>query len=176
MRTVRTRRWLAPIVCLSLIIALVVATAMAQKKHEIAGKMTMDYPTQERIEVGDTEDHVLSFGAAKGTNECTSKHKFMDGAQAVNVAFSDLVQGNGPHQGYLKLTLGEDAVFCKWEGMITTTVPEEGAPIIAFEGAFSYIKGTGPFENIQGDGTYKGVFTSKTEYTVDWEAKYSIAK
>jgi hypothetical protein len=119
MRTVRMKRWLAAIVCLSLIIALVVATAMAQKKHEIAGKMTMVYPTQERLEVGDTEGHVLSFGVAEGTNECISKYKFMDGAQAVNMAYSDLVQGNGPHQGYLKLTLGEDAVFFKWEGMVT---------------------------------------------------------
>ncbi len=176
MRTVRTRRWLAPIVCLPLIIALVVATAMAQEKHEIAGKMTMVYPKQETMEVGDTEGHVLSFGAAKGTNECTSKHKIMDGAQAVNMAFSDLVQGNGPHQGYLKLTLGEDAVFFKWDGMVTTTVPEEGTPITAFEGTCSYVKGTGQFENIQGGGTYKGQFTSKTEYTAEWEGEYIIAE
>lgn len=176
MRMLTTRSWLAPIVCLALIIALIVIPAMAEKKHEIAGKMTMDYPTQERIEVGDTEGHVLSFGAAKGTNECISKHKFMDGAQAVNVAFSDLVQGNGPHQGYLKLTLGDDAVIFKWDGMVTTTVPEEGTPIITFEGTCSYIKGTGKFENIQGGGTYKGQFTSKTEYTAEWECEYSIAK
>jgi hypothetical protein len=176
MRKLTTRRWLVPFICLLLIVAFVVTPATARKKHEMTGKMAMTYPEQERLEVGDTEEHVLTFGTAEGINECTSEHTFMDGAQAVNMAFGDLVQGSGSHQGYLKLVQGDDVVFCKWKGLVTTTVPEEGAPIIAFEGNFSYIKGAGQFENIQGSGTYKGQFTSKTEYSVEWEGKYSIEK
>ena len=158
------------------IVAFVIMPATAEKKHQISGKMTMTYPEQLRIEVGDTEGHTLSFGTSEGINKCTSEDTFMDGGQAVNMAFSDLVRGNGPHQGYAKFTLGEDAVFCKWEGTVTAMVREEGEPLTAFEGTYVYIKGTGQFENIQGKGTYKGQFTSKTEYTTDWEGEYSIAK
>ena len=175
MRILTTGRWLALFAMISLVIALVVVTTMAGEKHEIGGKMTMTYPEQERLEVGDTEEHILTFGTAEGINECTSEHTFMDGAQAVNMAFGDLVQGSGPHQGYLKLVKGDDVVFCKWKGLVTTTVPQEGAPIIAFEGNFSYIKGAGQFESIQGSGTYQGMFTSKTEYSVKWEGEYFIA-
>jgi hypothetical protein len=170
-------RWLALFTGLLLIVAFVVMPATADKKHQISGNMTMIYPEQQKIEVGDTEEHILSFGMSDGTNQCTGEeHTFMDGAQVVNMAFSDLVRGNGPHQGYAKFTLGEDAVFAKWEGMITTTVPEEGEPLPEFEGNFVYVKGTGQFENIQGKGTYKGQFISKTEYTTAWEGEYSIEK
>jgi hypothetical protein len=170
------KRCMVVLASLALIVALVAATSLAEKKHKVAGKMTMNYPEQEKIEVGDTEGHVLSFGTADGTNECTSEHTFMDGAQVVNMAFGDLVQGSGLHQGYVKLTLRDDAVFCKWEGAVTTTVPEEGAAIMSFKGTYSYIKGTGQFENIQGRGTYQGAFASDTQYVAEWEGEYSIAE
>ncbi|KPL18334.1 MAG: hypothetical protein AMJ92_08570 [candidate division Zixibacteria bacterium SM23_81] len=176
MRAPSTRGWLVPFICLLLIVAFVVAPATAGKKHEVAGKMTMAQTIREAIDVGDAKEHVLSLAKWEGTNESAGENKFMDGAQVVNMSFGDLVQGNGPHQGYVKLMLGEDAVFCNWEGMVASTVPEEGAPIMAFEGTYSYIKGTGQFENIKGGGTYKGQFTSKTELTTEWKGKYSIEK
>lgn len=173
MRMLITKRWMAAFMSLALIVVLV-APSLAGEKHKIAGKMTMVYEERKTVEVGDTEEHVLSFGVAEGTNECTSEHTFMNGAQVMNMSFGDLVQGDGPHQGYVKLILKDDAVFCRWRGRVATTVPEEGAPIVSFEGRYSYIKGTGRFENIKGSGTYKGAFTSKTEYTVEWEGEYFI--
>ncbi len=158
------------------IVVFVVMPATAEKKHQVSGKMTMTYTEQQKIEVGDTEGHALSFGTSEGNNMCTSEDTFVDGAQVVNMTFSDLVRGNGPHEGYAKFVLGEDAVFAKWEGMVTTTVREEEEPLMAFEGTYVYVKGTGQFENIQGKGTYKGQFTSKTDYTADWDGEYSIAK
>jgi hypothetical protein len=176
MRELTSRRWLVLYACLLFIIAFVVMPATADKKHQVSGTMTMAYPEQQKIEVGDTKEHTLSFGTSEGMNQCDGEHTFMDGAQVVNMAFSDLVRGSGPHQGYAKFVLGEDAVFCKWEGTVTTTVPEEGEPLMAFEGTFVWVKGTGQFENIQGKGSYKGQFTTKTQYTAAWEGEYSIAK
>lgn len=176
MRKLTTRGWLVPFICLLLIVAFVVMPAMAQKKLEVAGKMTMAQTIREAIEVGDAKDHIIVLSQYEGTNESAGEHKFMDGAQVVNMAFGDLVQGSGPHQGYVKLVQGEDTIFCSWEGMVTATVPEEGAPITSFEGTYSYTMGTGQFENIKGGGTYKGQFTSKTELTTEWEGKYSIEK
>jgi hypothetical protein len=34
--------------------------------------------------------------------------------------------------------------------------------------------GAGQYENITGNGTYNGQFTSKSEYTVEWEGEYSL--
>ena len=76
----------------------------------------------------------------------------------------------------MKLTKKDDTVFAKWKGSVMTTLSAEGTPVTTFEGSFSYIKGTGHFENIHGGGTYKGRFISKTIYTVEWEGEYFIEK
>ncbi len=169
---VTSKRSTALFISLALIFVLGVIPSIAQQKTKIAGKMTVAYTRQETIDIGDIEGHIISLGESEGTNVSTGKHKFMDGAQVVNMSFGDLVKGNGPHQGYLKLTKKGNAVFCKWEGKVTT----KGTSMPTFEGTFSYIKGTGKFENIEGDGTYKGKYISKTIYTVEWKGQYSIKK
>ena len=166
---------MALFISLALIFALTVTT-LAQEKTKIAGKMTVTYTKQEKFDVGDTEGHIISMAESEGTNVSTGKHEFMDGAQVVNMSFGDLVKGNGPHQGYIKFTKNGDTSFAKWEGKITTTISAEGTPMTTFEGTFSYIKGTGQFENIHGSGTYKGRFISETTYECDWEAEYFIKK
>jgi hypothetical protein len=149
---------------------------MAQQKTKIAGKITSAYVMEEKLNVGDAEDHIISLGESEGANVSTGENKFMDGAGVVNMSFSDIVKGNGPHQGYIKFAKNGDSVFAGWNGKIATIFSEEGAPITTFEGIFTYIKGTGRFENIQGSGTYKGKFISEKEYAVEWEGEYFIKK
>jgi hypothetical protein len=161
-------------ISLILIFASGVMMSIAQEKTQIAGKFTATYLKQETIEVGDTEGHIVYLEQTEGTNESTGEHTIMDGARVVNVSFSDLVKGNGPHQGYIKFAQNDDTYFAKWEGTVTTTLSAEGTPIITFEGTYFYIKGTGQFENIQGSGTYKGKFISETTYIAEWEGEYFI--
>ena len=163
-------------ISLVLIFALGVTTSVAQQKIKVAGKMTLAYTKQETIDVDDAEGHFISLAESEGKNVSTGKQEFMDGAQVVNLSFGDLVKGNGPHQGYVKFAKKDDTVIAKWEGKVTTTLSAEGTPITTFEGTFSWIKGTGQFVNIQGNGTYKGGFISKTLYTSDWEGEYSVKK
>jgi hypothetical protein len=163
-------------VSLALVFVFVVATSMAQQKTKIAGEMTCAYVMQEKLNVGDTEDHIISLGQSEGTNASTGKEKFMDGAQVVNMSFSDVVKGNGSHQGYIKHVQNGNSTFAGWNGKIVTIFSDEGTPIITFEGIFTYIKGTGQFEDIQGSGTFKGKFISEEEYTVEWEGEYFIKK
>ena len=129
---------------------------------------------EEPMEVGDTEEHAMVLGHSEGTNTSTGENVFMDGAQIVNLSFSDLVKGNGPHQGYVEFTKGEDAVFAKWQGTVTTMMSDEGTPMMSFEGTFTYIGGMGQYMGIKGSGTYKGYFTSETEYMTEWEGEYAI--
>lgn len=158
----------------ALIFALSVTTSRAKEKTKIAGTMTISYTKQETLDVGDTEEHIVALSEGEGVHVSTGKHKFMDGAQLVNISFGDLVKGNGPHQGYVRLTQKGETVFARWEGKITTTLSPEGTPVTTFEGSFSFITGTGQFKNIQGSGTYKGGFISRTIYTVEWEGEYFI--
>ncbi|GEM_PF-707721 len=152
------------------------ATSTAQQTFIIAGKITCTDTDPKQIDVGNTKDHIISLGTSEGTNISTGEHEFMDGAQAVNMAYNDLVEGNGPQQGYMKLTKNGDTVFSVWRGKVVATINPEGTPSTTFEGIVSFIKGTGRFENIQGSGSYTGRYTSKTDYIVEWKGKYFIEK
>ena len=148
----------------------------AQQPTKISGKITAAATYQDSIIVGDLTGHKMSLMISEGENVNTGEREFMDGARTVNMSHSDLIQGNGVHQGYLKLTKSGDTTFAKWQGKIKTKVMPEGNPVISFEGTYVYIKGTGSFKNIKGEGTFKGEFTSKTEYTVEWQGSYFIEK
>ncbi len=167
-------RLTALIIGLALIIAFTPTMTAAQQMTKIAGEIKEAYVKQDSIVVGDAEGHNLTLAISEGLNVSTAAHEFMEGARTVVYSFGDLVGGSGPHQGYIKFTKNGDSAFAKWEGKVTTTLSAEGAPATTFEGTNTWIKGTGKFENIQGNGTYKGKFTSKTENTVEWESKYSI--
>ena len=176
MQILTSKRSMLPFISLVLIFALGVTTSMAQQKIKIAGKMTCAVIERKMIDVGDTEGHSVSLGEYEGANVSTGKQKFMDAAQVAGMTFGDLVKGNGPHQGYGKMSLDGDVVFWESEGKTTTTLSPEGRPITTFEGTLSYIKGTGQFENIQGSGTYNGMYISRTIWTLEWKGEYSIKK
>ncbi len=163
-----------PVVCLILLLAVMFIAVQADAQTKISGKMTMAYTKMDSIQIGDTDGHNMNLGESKGTNASTSDNGFMEGAEATNCSFGDLAMGSGPHQGYITFKVGDDITVGKWHGEVKTTMTAEGKPSTTFNGTFEYIKGAGQFENIKGGGTYKGQFTSKTEYTVEWEGEYSL--
>ena len=158
------------------VLALGAANLSAQQATTTSGKITAAYTHQDSIVVGDIEGHVMSLVTAEGKNISAGENAFMDGAQIVNLSFSDLVRGNGSHQGYIVFTKDGDAAYSKWEGEVATVLDSTGAPVTTFRGVFSYTKGAGQFEGIKGNGTYKGQFTSTTEYSVEWQSDYVIEK
>ncbi|MBM3324088.1 MAG: hypothetical protein FJY66_00305 [Calditrichaeota bacterium] len=171
-----SKQWMRLLICVALVVAINVMPSSAQEKTKIAGKMTVASPERPTLDVGDTPGHQLVLAQAKGTNVSTGEHKFMDGAEVVNLSFGDLAQGNGPQQGYAILSQGADTVFCKWQGEVTTTLSAEKARATSFQGAWFYTKGTGQYQNIEGRGIYKGKFVSETEYIAEWEGEYLIKK
>lgn len=176
MQITRHKPLMTLLMSLALILALGVTASIAQETQQVAGKLTMAYTKMDTISISDTEGHAISLGEAKGSNADATDQGFMDGAEVANCSFADLVMGNGHHQGYITFSKGDDSTIAKWQGKVQTASSEEGAAATEFEGTFTWIKGTGKFENIKGEGTYRGAFTSKTEYTVEWEGEYSIEK
>ncbi len=169
------KRSMTLFICVVVVFAIGVLPSVAQAQTKVSGKMTMTLIQRDTVAIGDMEGHVFYLTTYEGTNVSTGANKFMDDTEHANVSFADLIKGNGPHQGYGEFSQESDKAFMKWQGRITTVSGKDG-PIMAFEGTISWISGTGQFENIQGNGTYKGQFISKTTYTVDWEGEYTLKK
>lgn len=176
MRFLYTNQAISLVICLVLVLIIGTTISSAQQPTKIAGKIAAVYTKQERMDIGDTEEHTVVLGRSEGTNESMGKVVSMDGAQAVNIGFNDVIKGNGVHQGYIILAKNSDTTFAKWNGHVSTTMSPDNIPITSFEGTFSYIGGRGKFAGITGNGTYSGKFTSKTEYTVEWQGEYSLKK
>ena len=137
-----------------------------------AGKYSAHVTKVEIFEVGDVKGHTVSLRKAEGINSNLGQQVFMDGAKIVTMTFSDLVMGNGPHQGYTEMEKNGDLIISKFDGRIVTTLSAEGKPITSFSGTMHWIKSSGQFTNMQGGGIYKGHFTSETSYEVEWEGEY----
>ena len=175
MQVLTSKRSMALLVSATLILALVATPTTAQEKFKIAGKMTSAQTRDDTISIGDVEGHTFSISKYEGTNASTGEHKFMEGAQLVNVGSAELTKGVGPHHGYVKFMHEDGTAIAQWEGRVTTVSTEKG-PLVTFKGTYSYTLGTGKFENIQGSGIYEGQFTSETEYTCEWKGEYYIEK
>jgi len=144
-------------------------------KFKVAGKQTIAYTRQERVNVGDIEGHILSIIEAEGVNVSTGENDYMNGAQVINIVTSDLVNFNGPIQGYSITKKKNDSVFGKFEGKITTTLSPDGTPVAVIEEVnLTWVHGTGQFKNIRGAATAKGRYISKNIYLVEWEGEYWI--
>ncbi len=174
MQVFKFKKLIALHLILALIFVIGVTFSTAQQKIKVAGKMSLTQSGVNTIEIGDVEGHAISLGKAEGTNTNIGENKFMDGAQLVNMYFSDTIMGNGHHHGYVKFIQAADTVFAKWEGKVTTTLSEDKTPITSYEGTFTFTKGTGQFKDIQGKGTYKGKFISEAEFVSEWEGEYFI--
>jgi hypothetical protein len=139
----------------------------------IAGTFEAKYAQQHPLPVPDAAGHALVLGRVEGVNRSTGPTLYMDKGKVTNFEFADLTQGNGPQQGYISMSQGADSVISKWNGKVTTTLSPEKTPITTFEGTWTKVKGTGRYADITGKGTYKGRFTSQTQYTVDWSGEIS---
>jgi hypothetical protein len=157
---------------LAFILALSVTTSTAQEKLKMKVKSVGVFTTLEQMKLDDTEGHTLTSYEAKGAGSGS------DGEFTfLNQGMSDLVKGNGTHNGYWKATDKDGhSQWAKWQGKVTTTLSPEGKPIVKFGGAWSFTKGTGKWENVQGGGTYKGWFIGQGIYTAITEGEYSINK
>ena len=157
---------------LAFILAFSVTTSTAQEKVKISSTYTGAFTKMEQIKPDDSEGHTLSLYEAKGAGTGSG-----GGFTFFNQGMSDLVKGNGTHHGYYKATDKDGHVyFAKWQGKVTTTMSSEGRPNVQFGGTWSFIKGTGKWENVEGGGTYKGMFIGADIFTNTTEGEYFIKK
>ncbi|MFH1699469.1 MAG: hypothetical protein ABIE07_02685 [Candidatus Zixiibacteriota bacterium] len=177
MYTYKSNALIAVSSLVGLVCILFVGGIYAEPATKVAGKMTMEIVKSDTLAITDTEGHHMFLQVYEGTNAKMGDNEFMAGATISNSSFSDIVQGNGFHQGYVEFTKDDGTTFAQWKGKITTTtLAAGGTKVTSFEGRFSYIGGTGKYKNIQGSGTYTGQFTSNTTLTADWEGEITIGE
>ena len=170
MQVLKSKRLMLLIISLTAIFGLGLTSTLAQEKTKIAGKRYGVHTKREVINLDDIEGHMLILSESKGVEVGT-------GAQFVSSTFGDYVKGNGPHWGYSKtIDPDGDVTFATARMKTTTTLSPEGKPITTFEGTFSFTKGTGKWENVQGGGTLKGKIIGQGIYMYDYEGEYSIKK
>lgn len=156
-------------------LAFCLVSSSAQEMMKIGGELTAKYVTREAQEIGDVEEHLVNLSSLEGINKSTAEHEFMDGANVLIIGMSDVTKGNGVSWGYAKMTLGDDVVFAKYKGKVTTTVSED-TPVTVFEVEAEYIKGSGKYENIEGGYKAKAKVISEDELAIKWEGEYTIKK
>jgi hypothetical protein len=172
-KNLKKRRGARLFFCLVLILALCLVYSSAQEKMKIGGEMTVKYFTQEIQEIGDAAGHAVTLSTLEGISKSTGEQTFMDSAKVLIIGMTDATQGNGYAWGYAKMTLGDDEVFAKYKGKVTTTI-SEGNPITIFKVEAKFIKGAGKYANIQGGYKAKAKLISETELAIKWEGAYVI--
>jgi hypothetical protein len=149
-------------------------TALADKIKE-SGSFDAAYVKRDAQPIPDQDGHMLSLTDAQGANKNTSGTGYLDGF-SVNIRdFADLVQGNGPHQGYVIYVKDPDQQVIKIEGMVTTTM-KDGKPNTTVKGNWVVVNGKGALAETKGEGTYSGYFTAEDKYHVDWEGTRTAPK
>lgn len=140
-------------------------------------KLTSYIVKVERIPIPDTEKHAIGIYERRGLA------LFENGETAAyhTRGTFDFTKGNGPFQGYttLKYKDGSTTMF-KYQGKLTMN-PSSKLPALSGKG--DYIKGTGRFEGIKGNGSFSGKYITpytadktKGDMVVDFTGKYNISK
>jgi hypothetical protein len=151
-----------------------IGAPMASAKSSISGVAQMKYSVQHALPSKQNASPVLLLDEAAGTNRNTGNTDYMQGASVINREIANLVQGNGPHSGYITLATGSDTTVSQWQGNVVTTLGAQGQPFTRFEGKWIMMRGTGKYAGITGSGTYEGQMLSQSAYTLTWKGDVEL--
>lgn len=155
------------------ILAFCLVYSSAGEKMKIGGELTAKYVTRESKEIGDIEGHAVSLSTLEGINKSVGEQEFMEDAKVLIIGMTDATKGNGACWGYSKTSLGDDEVFVKYKGKVTTTVTE-GNPVTVFDVEAKFTKGVGKYANIEGGYKARAKMISENELEIKWEGEYTI--
>jgi len=146
-----------------------VGDALAEKvKNRIVG-YTIKW---EQVEVGDQEGHVVAAHESKGINTTVMGRTLPDGMLYRLPALYDgnLKTGVGSHvAAYSEYTDRDgDKIYSKEKGKFVGGGKGEGE--------WTFARGTGKFEGIQGKGTWISYSLNPTQWYVDWEGEVELPK
>jgi hypothetical protein len=148
-----------------------VGDAVAAERGKITFRIVNYVTTVHTLKVPDVEGHANVLFEAKGI---TFYEKWGPALISQIVSF-DLIKGVGTYQGYSHTTFPDGSTTtAKFEGKSTATAAGLVTGIAASEGTWTFTKGTGKFEGIQGRGTFKTYTLGPGQYYADNEGEYIL--
>jgi hypothetical protein len=146
----------------------------ASARASISGVAHMKYSVQHALPSEHQANPVLLLDEAVGTNRSTGNTDYMQGAAVINREIANLVQGSGPHSGYVTLASGADTTVSAWQGNVVTALGANSQPTTRFKGKWTTSRGTGKYAGSTGSGTYEGQILSQSEYTLTWKGEVKL--
>jgi hypothetical protein len=147
-----------------------VGDAVSEERGKVAERDVFYTTTFHILKVPDVEGHTNFLLEAKGI---ISKEKW-GAALAYQVFTMDLIKGAGTFQGYTHTTYPDGSTTtAKFEGK-STGGGAGTTGTASSEGTWTYTKGTGKFQGIQGKGTFKSYVLGQSQYYSDNEGEYTL--
>lgn len=130
--------------------------------------------SETRMTVEDNAQRVITM--TRRVDKHTNSDPLCSTANVLVVGISETTSGSGPHRGWNTVECPNgDKTFATYEGA-TKVVPNPGGrPDVTWSGTWRYTGGTGRYEGITGDGTYKGRLTAEGPMG-DWEGERELKK
>jgi len=167
----RSIRVMACIAMVALFVGVaVVGDALAGEKGKTVSRIAWFASSCPSAKVADVEGHAIILVEAKGI---IFDEKW-GAAMADESGICDYIKGAGPNEGYDVYTFSDGSTIVgRWKGSATAgsvgLLKSAGG-----EGTWSYVKGTGKFEGIQGGGTYKYWVLGPGRWYAEREGEYTI--
>jgi hypothetical protein len=149
---------------------LLVEDVAAGERGKIMTREVLYATAVQTLKVPDVDGHAIYLIEAKGIGFSEKWGSYLVYLTCTN----DLIKGEGPVQGYSQFTYPDGSTITeKWEGKNkgggrATTGSASG------EGTATYIKGTGKFEGIQGEATWKSYNMGPGQFYSDDEGEYTL--
>jgi hypothetical protein len=133
----------------ALAVLAVLGTLSLARAETAKGRSVYHFVKIERIEVGDVPGHVIGVAEHRGLMSLDTGEV----ATHISRLTLDYTNGSGTFQGYNSVSFddGSTKIF-KAQGRTTA----QTGGVSTFEATYTYLKGTGRFEGIQGTGSFTG--------------------
>ena len=138
-------------------------TAVCEEKGKVVYRNVWYTTDVQSAEVPDVEGHTVHLAKAKGI----SFNEKWGHALATLSGTGDTTKGVGSYEGYMHYTFPDGST-------ITEKYKGETKPSGAVEGTGTYVKGTGKFQGIKGEGTWKVWFLGPGQFYGDLEVEYTL--
>jgi hypothetical protein len=146
-----------------------VSDAVAAETGKVASRTVFYVTTFHTLKVPDVEGHAITLLEAKGIS---FSEKWRPALTSL-INSLDLIKGVGTFQAYGHTTFPDGSITAKFEGKTTAT----GGTLTGMasnEGTWTYTKGTGKFEGIQGRGTFKSYILGPGQFYSEMEGEYTL--
>jgi hypothetical protein len=147
-----------------------VGDAVAAEKGKVAYRQVYYMTSIHTLKVPDVEGHAINLLEAKGI---VSSEKW-GAALIYQINTLDFIKGSGTFQGYTHTTYPDGStITTKFEGK-SKGGGAGTTGMASSEGTWTYVKGTGKFEGIQGRGTMKSYVLGPGQFYSDSEGEYTL--